>query len=58
MPVINTVRAFWWYDQRAALACFSVRARFDFLDEPTSGLGPIGASEFDHLIDDLRTLWV
>ncbi len=25
-----------------------------FLDEPTAGLDPIGASEFDHLIKDLR----
>lgn len=42
--------------KRAALArSLALEPDLIFLDEPTSGLDPIGASEFDHLIDDLRT---
>lgn len=42
--------------KRAALArSLALEPDLIFLDEPTSGLDPIGAAEFDHLIDDLRT---
>lgn len=41
--------------KRAALArSLALEPDLIFLDEPTSGLDPIGAAEFDHLIDDLR----
>lgn len=42
--------------KRAALArSLALEPDLIFLDEPTSGLDPIGAAEFDHLIDDLRS---
>lgn len=41
--------------KRAALArALALDPEIVFLDEPTSGLDPISASQFDHLIRDLR----